>query len=663
MNKVMENSTQEKMEEIVHGSGTKSHRRLFFILVAVSVVGVSLLGGVALTQIDSSYQDRVYPGIHVGSINIGGMHTDELKDFLQNMNDKLSTEGFHFVVKSESGEKTFTLSPVVTTETTSRELMYIDEQKEATRLVGIGKHGNVFTRLFTYARTSWTKPQVLIQSIVVDEPALKEALAGQLQSEVKPPKNADLLIETADPLQVKVIPSESGVVYDYSAIQKQLVKSWSQLTVPDIALEGKIQKPAIQEDEVNTLVASVPSVLSLAPLHLVASSTEQVKTWEVNTDVFEKWIGVYENENGKVNLGVRPDDVKKYLETRISPDIEVEAQDARFTIGQNGKVQEFKGAQLGMKLDQEKIIESLNALVSARLINDPETTSTLQLALVTAEPTVKTEDVNTLGITTVLGVGTSNFKGSPSNRIHNIKVAIEKLNGILIKPGEEFSAIEFTQPYTLEAGYLPEKVIKGDKIVPELGGGLCQVGTTLFRMAMNSGMDITERRNHSLVVSYYNDPQNNLPGTDATIYDPAPDFKFKNDTSGYVLIQTAINVEKGQLTFTLWGTSDGRKGYYSKPTVLNWIPSGPARIVESATLKPGQKECQHAYPGANTSFTYYRDMADGTKQTKVFESHYRALPEICIVGADPNKPFIDPLAPVVPPAETVPATPVETVQN
>jgi len=160
------------------------------------------------------------------------------------------------------------------------------------------------------------------------------------------------------------------------------------------------------------------------------------------------------------------------------------------------------------------------------------------------------------------------------------------------------------------------------------------VGTTLFRMAMNSGMEITERRNHSLVVSYYNDPANGLPGTDATIYDPSPDFRFKNDTNNYILIQTAMNEKTGELKFTIWGTRDGRKGSYTKPVVHKWIPAGAPRITETTSLAPGEKTCQSAFRGAQASFTYTRVMPDGTKQDKVFESYYRPLPQICLVGVE-----------------------------
>ena len=78
---------------------------------------------------------------------------------------------------------------------------------------------------------------------------------------------------------------------------------------------------------------------------------------------------------------------------------------------------------------------------------------------------------------------------------------------------------------------MPESVIKGNELKDEVGGGMCQIGTTLFRMAMNSGMQITQRANHSLVVSYYADPVNGNPGTDATLYEPILDLKFELDST------------------------------------------------------------------------------------------------------------------------------------
>ena len=109
---------------------------------------------------------------------------------------------------------------------------------------------------------------------------------------------------------------------------------------------------------------------------------------------------------------------------------------------------------------------------------------------------------------------------------------------------------------------------------------------------MNSGMKITNRRNHSLVVFHYNDPVNGNPGTDATVYDPAPDFKFLNDSNNYVLIQTYMDKVKKDLIFTLWGAKDGRQASYSHPIVSKWYSSGEPKDIETDKLEPGKKNAK-----------------------------------------------------------------------
>lgn len=178
----------------------------------------------------------------------------------------------------------------------------------------------------------------------------------------------------------------------------------------------------------------------------------------------------------------------------------------------------------------------------------------------------------------------------------------------------------------------------GDRITPEVAGGLCQVGTTMFRTVMNSGLEVTARTNHGMVISYYNDPSNGNPGTDATIYEPNPDFKFRNDTGHYVLVTTEMNTSNGHLEFHLWGTKDGRQGSYNPPAVLSWIPTGPALTFETNDLPPGKKECQGAHPGAVTTFDYTRVMPNGEKKVVTYKSTYRAVSARCFVGRDPANP-------------------------
>ena len=645
----------EDIEEFVQEVSTQKHNPKkslgrFFVITSVLFVFACASGAIALAYIDDSYKDRVYPGIQVGTIDIGGMQKTELEKYLKDMNDKLSADGFRFSLKNAGTERKFTLFPVIANETESRELMHIDSKKEANRLVNFGKNGTFVTRLFTFARTSYTKPQIPLEAVVLDEPGIVNALRHEVEGEIVLPVDADIVVDSRNPVHIRVIEARQGTLYDFSDVKQKLFEALRNLQVPEISLVSEKKDPLITNKEIQIVSNNVDSVFVDGSFFLTATQNGEEKKWELKEAVLQRFIGVRRFENDQIALGVKVDEVKKYFEYNIVPDVNVAAEDARFLISENGDVKEFAGSKVGTKINEDITIDRINQAVHARSLGN-QVTSTIELALETVEPEIKTGEINDLGIKQILGMGTSNFKGSPKNRVHNITVAVKKLNGLLVKPGEEFSSLMHTQPFTLEAGYLPEKVIKGDKITPEIGGGLCQVGTTLFRMAMNSGMDITERRNHSLVVNYYNDPSNNQPGTDATIYDPAPDFKFKNDTPNYILIQTSINPAKGDLKFTLWGTSDGRKGSYSKPIVSRWIPAGEPKTIISKSLKPGVKECQHAFPGADASFVYTRILSDGIEEKKVFESHYRPLPEICLVGGDPI--VLEPL--VVP--DSVPQTP------
>ncbi len=174
------------------------------------------------------------------------------------------------------------------------------------------------------------------------------------------------------------------------------------------------------------------------------------------------------------------------------------------------------------------------------------------LPVVSKPADIRQETLPTLGITSQIGSATTTFAGSPTNRIYNIGVGADRFDGVLIKPGETFSFNEVLGDVGPETGYRPELVIKENKTVPEYGGGLCQVSTTMFRAAMNAGLPIVERTNHAYAVHYY------APiGMDATIYPPSPDMKFRNNTGHYVLVQTRH--VGTSLTFDFFGTPDGRQ--------------------------------------------------------------------------------------------------------
>jgi vancomycin resistance protein YoaR len=266
-------------------------------------------------------------------------------------------------------------------------------------------------------------------------------------------------------------------------------------------------------------------------------------------------------------LTLNPDAVRASLQ-EFDKIIRKEPVDAKFTV-EDGKVSAFVLSEEGIQLDIEA---GLKKITKALTSTPGEAAPTLELPTLTIAPTVQSNDAKKLGITELIGEGRSNFAGSPKNRIHNFKRAMEQFHGILIPPGSEFSFVELLGPVDGESGYLPELVIKHNRTEPEFGGGICQVSSTIFRAAIYSGLKITARRNHAYPVKYYQ-PY----GMDATIYIPNPDFRFINNTQKHILVQGSI--EGTELIFRFYGTSDGRKVEVDGPYILESNPDGSMKTI------------------------------------------------------------------------------------
>jgi vancomycin resistance protein YoaR len=238
------------------------------------------------------------------------------------------------------------------------------------------------------------------------------------------------------------------------------------------------------------------------------------------------------------------------------------------------------------------------------------------------------DDLKMLGIETLIGTGHSAFAGSPSNRVHNIGVGVSRFNGVLIKPGDEFSFNQHLGPVDASTGYRPELVIKAEGTIPEYGGGLCQVSSTIYRAAIFSGLPITEREPHSYAVSYY--AQIYGYGLDATIYPGVRDVKFINDTPGHILVQAYT--EGTHAYFKFYGIDDGRSVEMEGPYLGGYHAPGPAIIVESAALAPGQrKQVEYGHTGFNA--TWYRYLTKGGETVKEpIYSIYKAIPAKILVG-------------------------------
>ncbi len=270
------------------------------------------------------------------------------------------------------------------------------------------------------------------------------------------------------------------------------------------------------------------------------------------------------SEQKYISYNYAPREIYLWVKS-LSPEIDLAPAEPKLNII-NGRVTDFQPPQNGQKLDAYSSTQAIMSalaqnLKTAALIVD-QTTSVTSLST-----------LNNLGITELLARGQSNFKGSPKNRRFNIKVGVEKMKGIIVKSGDEFSFNKYLGSVEASTGFLPELVIKQTGTVPEFGGGLCQVSSTTFRAAVLAGLPITARKNHSYAVQYYA-PQ----GTDATIYPGAADLKFTNNTPGSILVWPYVKGED-TLIFDFYGTKDNRQVDISPPVQYDFKPDGSLKAT------------------------------------------------------------------------------------
>lgn len=608
----------------------------------VVLIGTAALGARALER---RWKNLILPGITAGGITLGEKTLETAAIALAETFDANVGAGFRFTSPSSETVVPAELVGIDNPDQT-RTLVQLDADATARAAMAVGHDGSFPKRAMDAMRVAIDGHEVPLL-VRVSRQDLISALASTFQAEETPVVDAALRFEKRDGRPgFALVSAHTGKVYDYNAAVNTLEAQLAGGDLTAIPLTLREAAPSVGDGAVAALIPEAERLIAQGPITLKDPEGE---TWAVTPDTYAGWISV-DTTGGAPQLAFSPDAMEPFFEG-IADDIGVEAVDARFRV-ENGKVVEFAPSRDGITVDRVATAANLwQALQKGE--------ADAALVRTVDKPHVATGEANGLGITDKLGTGVSRYAGSPRNRIKNINNAVRKLNGLLIQPDETFSLLEALKPFTLDGGWLPELVIKGDKIVPEIGGGACQIGTTTFRMAMNSGMPIVERQNHSLVVNYYNDLSNGNPGTDATIYEPAPDFRFLNDSGNVMLFEAVNDSEKQMLYFTLWGTADGRKGSYTPPVVHNWVGAGPEKIVETTDLAPGERNCQAGHTGAVTSFTYVVTLPDGSKKEQVFTSRYRALPRICLVGvaavAPPEPPTLGSYGPgQEPPAPTTP---------
>ncbi len=314
----------------------------------------------------------------------------------------------------------------------------------------------------------------------------------------------------------------------------------------------------------------------------------------------------------------------------LSERVNIPVQEALFRFA-NGRVTAFKPSRDGKQLNIGKTKTVFSEMMQV-IPESPDKNITRVLPVDIVKPAFATSEVNSFGIKEFLGRGYSEFAGSIAERIHNVALAAAKLNGVLIKPGETFSFNDAVGDISKTTGFLPAYVIKDGRTVLGDGGGVCQVSTTLFRAALAAGLPIVERHAHAYRVHYYEEA-GFIAGQDATVYAPSYDLKFKNNTPGYILIQTKTDTGNLSLTFELYGTGDGRQSAVTDQKVWGEIPPPPDLYQDDPTLPKGTvKQVDWAAWGAKASFHYHVTRNGEVMEDTDFYSNFRPWQAVFLRG-------------------------------
>ncbi|MBI2099303.1 VanW family protein [Candidatus Uhrbacteria bacterium] len=583
---------------------------IFFLLLILGI----------LVAFEAAASRRIYPGVRIGSISVSGATPEEARRKIQQAADDYLRKGLTF---NTSGRRVAIESVIIAPGDPDLyyELLSFDAEAAVKSAYAFGRNQNALNNWRNIISASFDK-KIIPATFKLNRDRLAGILKQNLSDLENAPVDASWKIILADGRpQFTVIKESGGYIFDYGAAFSELEASIIMLQPKEITIGERNAKPKITAEDVNAAIPEAEKILGRAPLELSANGTK----WTLQPAKIAEWLEV-EKKDGVPRAAFNEIKIKEALQSWGEQfGLDKKSKNAKFEL-KDGKVAIFQSSEDGRKLASEA-----NAAAIENALLDGEADTPVLLSLEVAEPEFRTDEVNAFGIKELIGIAATSFAGSPKNRKHNIKVAVEKLNGLIVPAGEEFSLIKAIGAVNAEAGFKEELVIKGDKTTPEFGGGLCQIATTIFRAALKSGLPILERQSHSYRVPYYEPPV----GMDATIYQPKPDFRFKNDTGAAILILSSISGDK--LTFEFWGASDGRIAQTTEPVVTNVVAPPPPKLVITEELPPGIKKCtEKAHVGSDASFVYTITRPDGTKEEKTFRSHYRPWQEVCLVGAAPG---------------------------
>ncbi len=427
-----------------------------------------------------------------------------------------------------------------------------------------------------------------------------------------PHREASIVLHGLTP---QIVPSRSGHMLDRQAAAATIVRALASLRREPVGLPVRTDPPKVNAGDLKVAAAEVRTALS-APVHLTLGGTR----WNLRPARLARLLDL--PANGRRDLRIEGDGASDWF-TALSRRVDKPAVDADWAISSSGTVLVIPDRP-GYLLD---VPNSASTVLRAALVTDPGLRSA-KLTVERVDADRSTAEARAMEISGLVA-SYETFYGGEANRIHNVQLVSHLVDDQVIAPGAVFSFNQATGERTAAKGFKEAPVIINGELKTGLGGGVCQVSTTVFNAAYEAGLPILARTNHALYISHY--PQ----GRDATVNYPDVDLKFVNDTGHWLLLRTWVG--SSSLTVALYGTPAHRR-VVSETRPLVVAGRIPTKKVRDPTLLVGQKVVDSTgEPPRTTSVRRIVYDADGkVLHDTVFYSSYRGEPTVIRVGTKPK---------------------------
>ncbi len=571
------------------------------------------------------YYGRIFPGVTVAGVDVSGLNREQAAA-------KLKTS----LTFLENGRIMLSGGQSVWTATPAEMGAQFNADSSAQEAFDFGRGGTIFHSI-NDELNAWQVGVVLPPIVIFDQGVAFNYLQKLAPVVEKPVVEASLVIDgltvTSQPGQVGYkLDIDSTLVYLHAQIQ-----AFRDGEVPLVMqeIQPQVLDASAQADSARKLLSAPFTIL------LPDAQKSDPGPWLVQPPDLAPMLRVGRLGSGpgsKYVVQFDQDKLNALLETIIKQ-VDRPATNARFLFNeQTGQISATKPSLIGLSVDLRGSLDEIQ-----KAVGSGQQTASLHINTTTPEAS-DTATGQQLGIKQLISSQTTYFFGSSDARRKNIQTAAANFNGLLVAPGETFSMGQYMSDVTLDNGYAEALIIYNGKTIKGVGGGVCQVSTTLFRTVFYAGFPVVERHAHAYRVLYYeqaaggrNDP--NLSGFDATVYFPLVDFKFKNDTPYWLLMETLFDSANSSLTWKMYSTPDGRtvQATFSGPT--NIVPALPPTITYNPDAPSGSvNHVDYAAQGADITITRNVLRDNQPFFTDSFVTKYEPWADACEYGPNVKDP-------------------------